>query len=73
MELDIKGFVEKWFTLDGCKSGEIQVSVQCLAALSRLERKNSIKRLEANIANIQGLLKEPFCCVLQASVQVRIS
>ena len=30
-----KGFVEKWFVLEGCKSGEVQVSVQCLAALSR--------------------------------------
>ena len=30
-----KGFAEKWFVLEGCKSGEVQVSVQCLAALSR--------------------------------------
>jgi hypothetical protein len=30
-----QGFVDKWFTLEGVKSGEVQVSVQCLAAISR--------------------------------------
>ena len=34
-QLTSKGFAEKWFVLEGAKSGEVQVSVQCLAALSR--------------------------------------
>ena len=60
-QLTSKGFAEKWFVLEGCKSGEVQVSVQCLAALSRDSSKppSVISSKPASRASSKPASKEP--------------
>jgi len=59
--LQSQGFAEKWFVLEGCKSGEVQVSVQCLAALSRDSSKppSVISSKPASRASSKPASKEP--------------
>ena len=56
-----QGFSDKWFVLEGCKSGEVQISVQCLATISRDSSKPAsvVSSKPASIASSKPTSKEP--------------
>ena len=67
-----KGFSEKWFVLEGCKSGEVQVSVQCLAALSRDSSKSPslVSSKPTSRASSKPASKEPSRAPSVKSVEI---
>ena len=71
-QLKSKGFAEKWFVLEGCKSGEVQVSVQCLAALSRDSSKppSVVSSKPASRASSKPASKEPSRAPSVKSVEI---